>query len=93
MDGWVRTVKLVAFPKLFQLSDWERDMFADRKDSHVYAFLLWDTFFTHGLFHPSSLTAVPPWLEGGVWRGAGLRAKMGFVTEPLPCRAQPQLLR
>lgn len=33
MDGWVRTVKLVAFPKLFQLSDWERDMFADRKDS------------------------------------------------------------
>lgn len=26
MDGWVRTVKLVAFPKLFQLSDWERDV-------------------------------------------------------------------
>ena len=93
MDGWVRTVKRVALPKLFQLSDWERDMFADRKDSHVYAFLLWDTFFTHGLFYLSSLTAVPPWLEGGVWRGAGLRAQMGSVTEPLPCRAQPQLLR
>ena len=55
-------------------------MFADRMDSHVYAFLLWDTVLTHGLFHPSSLTAALPWLEGGVWRGARLRAQMGSVT-------------
>ena len=77
----------MALPKLFQLSDQERETFAERMDSHVYAFLLWDTFLTHGVFHPSSLTAALLWLEGGVWRGAGLRAQMGTVTEPLLCRA------
>ena len=77
----------MALPKLFQLSNQERETFAERMDSYVYAFLLWDTFLTHGVFHPSSLTAALPWLEGGVWRGAGLRAQMGSVTESLLCRA------
>lgn len=39
-------------------------MFADRKDSHVYASRILSSRM--GQLHLSSLTAVPPWLEGGV---------------------------
>lgn len=78
VDGWVRTVKLVAFPKLFQLSGLGKRYVCRHERTPMFMrSLLWDTF-TMGCFTRAPDSAVPPWLEGGVEEGPGSGHRWGL---------------